>query len=142
MFAMPDLTHFKNGVKFGIGFAFASLITVWLLLEAGDALTAILHANEKQTFKPDVEIQSLNHWIRDDELVFAGKVVNKSSINWKSLDIAFIATDANGKTIGRCNDTLYEPRFWGTTITFEAVCEKIPPGLTNYKYEISIYGRY
>ncbi len=142
MFAMPDLTQLKNGIKFGIGFTIASLITGWLVFRANDSITAILHASEKQTFKPDVEIQALNHWVRNDELVFAGKVVNKSSINWKSLDIAFIATDANGKTIGRCNDTLYEPRFGGTTITFEAVCQKIPPGLTNYQYEISIYGRY
>jgi hypothetical protein len=30
MFAMPDLTHFKSGVKFGIGFTIMSLVIVWL----------------------------------------------------------------------------------------------------------------
>ena len=139
---MPDLSQLKNGAKFGVGFTAAAIVTAWLLFGIGEVLPLLPQLWEKQTFTPEVEIQALNHWIRDDQLTFAGKLINKSAHDWKSLNVAFIATDADGRVIGRCSQTFYDPRFWGTTITFEAICKNIPPGLTSYQYEVSLYGRY
>ena len=137
------MSNYKNGLKFGLGLLTAGVIGFVLFAGLALGMDYIDEKNRTYTNETGIKLESENHWLTEDSLIFSGTVSYDGKLKWRYIDLSFRVIDINGKFSDICKETLYKPMFKdNATMKFKAKCYDIPKDLVFKSYEFETSGVY
>ena len=141
--------RFKSGLRFGLGFSIPFLI---LFVVAGTLVALcyriiqedLINRVRGDLFGPHVGL-TITHHERDqarEALVVRGQVENKGSVAWKYIRLQVDLTNADGRFVGLCEDSVNGILYPNRERYFVVKCGDWVPqtDVANLEYSIEIVG--